>query len=190
MITYLWSLVGFRGLSASAIGLLIATPVTLYSVGAIRKDKLRSSMFNAGFIVSQKFKKIPFWDKYVEPAFVKNFATFVIAGNALLEGMVSDNEVPDDKANGIVNDMQKMREDIKQDLEEFEKIDQDENIPKGDPAYTQITNKISDKIKNFLYLDNKAHRRVFKLAKKLEKKTPKSDDKDNNNSIFKFDNFS
>ena len=170
MITYLWSLIGFKGLSASAIGLLIATPVALYSVGIIRKDKLRSSMFNAGFIVSQKFKKIPFWDKYVEPAFVKNFATLVIAGNALLEGMVSDN----DEENNVVQDMEKMREDIKEDLKEFENIEKSKETQKGDQSYTDITNKLSGKIKAFLHLENKAH-------KKIDKKNGSD-----NNTIFKF----
>ncbi|GAI97778.1 unnamed protein product, partial [marine sediment metagenome] len=151
MITYLWSLVGFRGLSASAIGLMIATPITLYSVGAIRKDKLRRSMFNAGFIVSQKFKKIPLWDKYIEPAFIKNFATLVIAGNALLEGMTSDNN----EENSVVQDMEKMREDIKQDLKEFEEIEKSKDTQKGDQSYTDITNKLSGKIKAFLHLEKK-----------------------------------
>ena len=95
-------------------------------------------MFNAGFVVSQKFKKIPFWDKYIEPAFVKNFATFVIAGNALLEGMVSDNE--QDSA----DIMQKMREEIQQDLEELEKAE-DKKV---------ATEKLSVKIKTFMDLES------------------------------------
>ena len=131
-------MLGFKGLSATAVGVLVVTPLTLYSVGMIHKDRLKKSMFNAGFVVSQKFKKIPFWDKYIEPAFVKNFATFVIVGNALLEGMVSDNE--QDSA----DIMQKMREEIQQDLEELEKAE-DKKV---------ATEKLSTKIKTFMDLES------------------------------------
>lgn len=178
MMRHLWNLIGFRGLSVSTIALLVVTPYALYNTGMIRKDKLKKSMFNTGFIISQKFKKIPFWDKYVEPAFVKNFATLVIAGNALLEGMVSDNELSDEKTNNIINDMQKMRDDIKEDLAEFDKIDHDENIKKGDQQYITITNKLSNKIETFLNLDNKAYNRVLKIVQKSNSK--KSENKDKN----------
>lgn len=170
IISYVWSIVGFRAMSATSISLLISVPVVLYSVGMIRKDKLRRSMFNAGFIISQKFKKIPFWDKYIEPAFIKNFATFVVAGNALLEGMVSDNDQED-----TVDDMKKMRDDIKEDLKEFEEIEKRKDTKKGDKYYTDITNKLSGKIKAFLHLENKA------LDNHEDHK-----DEDKNDSIFRF----
>ena len=137
MFGYVWRLVGLRGLSSTTIAAFVAAPVALYSIGMIGKDKLKRSMYGTGFMISQKFKKVPFWDKYVEPALVRNFATVVIAGNALLEGMVSDNDTDS------IKDMKKMRQDIKDRLIEYEQAEHIDELKK-------VTDKLSDNIKRYI----------------------------------------
>lgn len=139
LLRYAWKLFGVQKTTMTA---LLVTPVVLYSIGLFGQDRLKNGMYKAGFLISQKFKSVPLWDRYVEPALVRNFATIVIAGNALLEGMVSDNE------SDSVKDMEQMRQDIKKGLDEYEHAEHGKQIKK-------VTRQLSRDIQRFLELEQK-----------------------------------
>ena len=68
------------------------TPITWYYIGTFDRENIRSSMYNSGYNLSQRFKQYPTWDKYAEPIMVKQFSILFTGGNAFIKGMLSDNE--------------------------------------------------------------------------------------------------
>ena len=71
---------------------MMALPVVWYYLGTINKDGVKTASFNCGLKLSQKYKKYPAWDDYVEPMLIRQFAIIIYAGHAFIEGMISDNE--------------------------------------------------------------------------------------------------
>ena len=69
-------------------------------------------MYNKGLTLSQKFKKYYYWDAYVEPFAIRQFAILFTAGNAFIKGMIADNE---DKTK-VALDMEQFKKDIEEEL--------------------------------------------------------------------------
>src|SRR5271169_3540757 len=90
----------------------IIIPLLWYYIGTHDKNVTRTIMFNKGLIMSQKFKKYPAWDNFVEPFMIRQFSILFSAGNAFIKGMVSDN---DDKT--IVNlALTELKENVQEEL--------------------------------------------------------------------------
>ena len=99
--------------SYSSYSYIIVLPIMWYVLGMIDKEKAEKYMFNVGYLVSQKFKHLPHWDKYVEPIFIKQFSLLFVASNALLKGMISDNE----NVEQMTENLEQISSDIKNDLD-------------------------------------------------------------------------
>jgi hypothetical protein len=87
-------------------------PFLWYKIGLYDINNVRNKCFNAGINTSQKFKKYPFWDKYVEPFIIKQSAILFTAGYSFIEGMASDNP----KKFNIEKDMDEMDEHINNEI--------------------------------------------------------------------------
>jgi len=110
MLNYILSLCNFNVFSVYTL-IFVMLPIW-YTIGLLKKDTVRMYMYNMGLSLSQKCKKIPYWDKYVETFFIKQLAIMFAAGNSFVEGMVSDN----DNKEEIEHELEEMRVEIKDEL--------------------------------------------------------------------------
>lgn len=85
-------------------------PFIWYNIGTHDKKYTRIVMYNKGLALSQKFKRYPVWDAYVEIFAIRQFTILFTAGNAFIKGMVADN---DDKINV---ELDKFNNDIEEEL--------------------------------------------------------------------------
>ena len=92
---------------------IIGAPFAWYNLGLNDKDDVRKSFFNKGRFVSQKFKKYPAWDNYVEPFVVNQFSILFTASHCFIEGLVSDNDNLDE----IKKDLDEMHKEIEEEFE-------------------------------------------------------------------------
>ena len=92
-------------------------PISWYYIGTHEKEYVKKTMFNKGLALSQKFKKYPQWDNYVEPAIVKQASILFAGGNAFIKGMASDNE---DKSK-INKSIEMYKKDIETELNDITK---------------------------------------------------------------------
>lgn len=86
--------------------------VTWYMIGQIDKKYVGQYCYDKGLFLSQKFKKIPMWDRMMEPFIINQFGVIFIAGHSFIKGMVSDNV--DDTAHA---DLNALHSDIKNQLD-------------------------------------------------------------------------
>ena len=63
-----------------------------YKLGYADKEEVKEYSFYRGLQISQKFKSVKAWDKYVEPMIIHRFGVMFGAGHSFLEGLISDNE--------------------------------------------------------------------------------------------------
>jgi hypothetical protein len=64
---------------------------TFYYLGTHDEDLLRKKMFKKGLALSQRFKRYPAWDNYIEPMIVVQFGIIFAGCSAFVKGMLSDN---------------------------------------------------------------------------------------------------
>lgn len=106
-------LVDFFGMTEfSKLFIYLFFGIVWFSLGFINKQTLKFVMNKIGFIISQKFKIIPYWDKYVEPFFIRQAVIIVCALSAFIEGMVSDNE----NKEAIKHELQLLKKEIIDDV--------------------------------------------------------------------------
>jgi hypothetical protein len=84
-----------------------------YYIGTRDKKLLKTTMYNKGYNLSQKFKLWPAWDIYAEPLIINQFSILFTAGNAFIKGLISDNE------NDIKSDIDKYVTEVKSELGDF-----------------------------------------------------------------------
>ena len=65
---------------------------TWHALSQCNKTQVRQYCYNKGLQLSQKFKLFRGWDYYIEPLIINQCAVIFVAGNAFIEGLVSDNE--------------------------------------------------------------------------------------------------
>jgi hypothetical protein len=92
--------------------LLITMPIVWYYLGTMDKKYVREISFTSGLLVSQKYKKYPAWDNYIEPILIKQFSILDCAAHSFIKGMISDND--DKKLVNLVFD--ELKNDVKNDL--------------------------------------------------------------------------
>lgn len=63
-----------------------------YYMSNIDRAHAKKISFEKGHKLSQRFKKYPSWDKYMEPFMVNQFAFLFGVGNSFIKGLISDNE--------------------------------------------------------------------------------------------------
>lgn len=144
--TYLASYLGLT--SYKALILTIGLPLVWYSLGLISIVVVRKYMFNTGYYISQSCKKVPYWDRYVEPIFIRQFTIFFTASHSLIEGMVSDNEDSEE----IVEEMKKMKESILEDFEAYKGIEEsDQDESEKEERKEKIKERIDSKIDDFIF---------------------------------------
>lgn len=91
---------------------MISTPFVWYYLGTLDKKHVRAISYNAGLLLSQKYKKYPTWDAYAEPMIIKQVSILDCVTHSFIKGMISDN---DDKI--LVNlAFDELKEDVKHDL--------------------------------------------------------------------------
>lgn len=61
-------------------------------ISSFDKIDAKKSAYNKGYMLSQKFKKYPSWDRYMEPFIINQFAFLFGVSNAFIKGLISDNE--------------------------------------------------------------------------------------------------
>lgn len=71
--------------------LLLSLPIIWYYISTHDKQTIKTDMYCRGLLFSQKFKKYPAFDKYLEPMLINQFAILFTAGNAFIHGMLADN---------------------------------------------------------------------------------------------------
>jgi hypothetical protein len=72
--------------------LLLSLPIIWYYISIHDKETIKVNMHYRGLLFSQKFKKYPAFDKYLEPMIINQFAILFTAGNAFIHGMLADNK--------------------------------------------------------------------------------------------------
>lgn len=92
--------------------LYVSIPLAWYYIGTLDKQILRNDMYNKGRSLSQKFKPIKAWDKYVEPMIVHRFAIIFSGGNSFIKGLLSDNEKTEDLNHTIEEYKQEIKEEL------------------------------------------------------------------------------
>jgi len=97
--------------------LLITFPYGWYKLNYYDKNEVKRKSFMRGLELSQKFKKYPVWDKYVEMLMVRQFSILFIAGNSFIKGLVSDNE----NQKGVDKELDQMKKSIIDDLKDDRK---------------------------------------------------------------------
>lgn len=95
------------------IALLITLPYGWYKLTKSNKDDVRNKSFAKGLELSQKFKKYPVWDKYVEMLLIRQFSILFIACDSFINGMVSDNE----NQIHVADELAKMKTNIIEELD-------------------------------------------------------------------------
>jgi hypothetical protein len=65
-----------------------------YSIANLDRKEAKKNAYNKGYMLSQRFKNYPSWDKYVEPIVVNQFAFLFGVGNSFVKGLISDNDKP------------------------------------------------------------------------------------------------
>ena len=116
VLNYVFDFIGIN--STLGYVLLVALPISWYSIGILNKDQVRKYMFYTGKYVSSKCSKIPYWEKCAEPLIIRQFAVIFTAGDALIEGMISDNK--NKKEIGIV--IEEFEKSILDDINENDKV--------------------------------------------------------------------
>lgn len=104
-------------LRVKQIAFYIGLPIVWYYAGTFERDNVKRYMFNKGFDLSQKFKKYPQWDNYVEPVIINQFSIIFTGGNAFIKGLISDN----DNIEEISQDLESYKKSIEHDLDDLEK---------------------------------------------------------------------
>lgn len=132
VITFLQNyILSYFGISSfKSASLFIGLPMIWYSLGLINNITIRKYMYNAGYYISHTCKKVPYWDIYVEPIFIRQLTIIFTPSHSLIEGMISDN---------------KNSEEVKQEIEKMK-----ENILEDDKK-EEIKQKIDTKIENILF---------------------------------------
>jgi len=92
--------------------ILITMPLVWYYLGTMDKKYVRDISFTSGLLFSQKYKKYPAWDNYVEPMLIRQFSILDCAAHSFIKGMISDNE--NKKSVNLAFD--ELKNDIKNDL--------------------------------------------------------------------------
>ena len=87
------------------------TPYIAFGVGLNYINNLdiydtKKIAFTKGYDISQKFKKYPAFDKYVEPYIINNFSLLFAIGNSFIKGLISDNK-PDKVIDESIDEMKK-----------------------------------------------------------------------------------
>jgi|AntRauTorckE6833_2_1112554.scaffolds.fasta_scaffold45472_2 hypothetical protein len=139
---YVLSYIGMY--SFKSVFLFIGLPVIWYSLGLVSAISIRKYMYNAGYYISHTCKKVPYWDKYVEPIFIRQFVIVFTASHSLIEGMVSDNENSEE----VKQELEEMKDGIFEELEAFNNSPDDKI---GDIKKEEIKQKIDNKIENIMF---------------------------------------
>lgn len=92
--------------------LFVSMPFVWYYLGTLDKKNVRTISFSGGLVLSQKYKKYPAWDNYVEPLLIRQFSILDCAAHSFIKGMISDN---DDKRD-VNLAFDELKADIKKDL--------------------------------------------------------------------------
>ena len=92
--------------------IIYSLPIIWYYMGTLDKKDVRKISYSAGLYVSQKYKKYPMWDSYVEPLLIRQFTILDCIGHSFIKGMISDNK---DKNCELALD--ELKNTIKQDFE-------------------------------------------------------------------------
>ena len=93
--------------------LYASIPFMWYYIGTFDKQILRNDMYNRGRRLSQRFKPIKAWDKYVEPMIVRRFSIIFSGGNSFIKGLLSDNE----KSEALKHTIAEYKHEIKEELD-------------------------------------------------------------------------
>lgn len=104
-------------LRVKQIAFYVGLPLMWYYTGTFERDNVKKYMFNKGLSLSQKFKKYPQWDNYVEPIIINQCSILFTGGNAFIKGLISDNDNIDD----INQDLESYKKSIESDLNDLEK---------------------------------------------------------------------
>lgn len=85
-------LLGYLGYESLKVGVIsVGLAGTWYGLGLIPKTTVHSLMYKTGKGISGACSALPYWDKWAEPIFIRQFGLLFNAGHGLLEGMISDN---------------------------------------------------------------------------------------------------
>ena len=95
----------------------IGLPLIWRSIGLYDINNVRKRSYALGLRTSQRFKKYPQWDKYVEPFIIKQSHVAFTSANSFIEGMVSDNENIDE----IQQELDELRKKINEELDVYDR---------------------------------------------------------------------
>lgn len=87
-------------------------PFVWYYLGTLDKKNVRTLSYGSGLLLSQKYKKYPAWDNYVEPMIIRQVSILDCVTHSFIKGMISDN---DDKTSVNVA-FDELKEEVKKDL--------------------------------------------------------------------------
>ncbi len=129
VLSYIFTLAGINPMLGYF--LLVTLPLSWYSLGILKKDQVRTYMFYVGKYFSSRCSKIPYWEKYAEPIFIRQFAIIFTATNSFIEGMVSDNKNKEE----IEEEMEEFKDCIEDDINVYKFNLDSKSEPKSEPKY-------------------------------------------------------
>lgn len=84
-----------------------------YLISNLDKTNTKKIAYDKGYNLSQKFKKYPSWDKYMEPFIINQFSFIFGVTNSFIKGLISDNEknpLLDESLKEMSNEMKELYE--------------------------------------------------------------------------------